>query len=695
MENCNDILVHLLNHSENEVVEFKAAKNNYDVDDLGKYFSALSNEANLREHDFAWIVFGVDNKTHIVTGTNFKEGEQALNRLKQDMSQHTTDNLIFREIVPLFIEGKRVLMFKIPASPRNIVMHWKGIAYARDGESLKPLNQTKRDEIRNQSPIPDWTAQLVPNATIDDLDELALATARVMYKKVHSNIPSQEIDGWSKEDFLSNSNMMRDGQITRAAILLLGKPLSLNKIHPAVAQITWTLQDDEDIVDDYEHFTIPFLLTVDKVLAKIRNKTMRELPGGTLFPDTMKQYDDYTIREALHNAIAHQDYTLQQRIVFVESPGKLYYGNGGSFIPGTIENALEHKGPQLHYRNECLCKGMVHFNMIDTVGRGIKKIYMEQKNRFFPISENVSKGLEPEPKIMDFDILKEIGSGSFSTVYHVRHKKTKAEYAIKAIDKRKKTNEEEKPYFKREVEVMYKIHHPNVVKLYGHFEDNNYCYFIMEYISKGNVYHLFPTDKKKRLTTKVCASIIKDVISAVYFMHNMKPPIIHRDIKPENVLLSEGLVAKLTDFGWSNYIQEDEVRKTVCGTPIYLAPEIWMEKGHDETVDIWCIGVLLFELVTSTVPFQGNDIDTLKENILKVKINWPKDINTDAKNLIMKILKIDPKQRISLEEMLKHPFITKYIPDATQYLIKPEEGVQYKPFLISRDDPKTWVPEKI
>lgn len=407
MENYNDILTHLLNHSENEVAEFKAAKNNYDVDDLGKYFSALSNEANLREHDFAWIVFGVDNKTHIVTGTNFKEGEQALNRLKQDMSQHTTDNLIFREIVPLFIEGKRVLMFKIPASPRNIVMHWKGIAYARDGESLKPLNQTKRDEIRHQSPIPDWTAQLVPNASIDDLDELALATARVMYKKVHSNIPAQEIDGWSKEDFLSNSNMMRDGQITRAAILLLGKPLSLNKIHPAVAQITWTLQDEEDIVDDYEHFTIPFLLTVDKVLAKIRNKTMRELPGGTLFPDTMKQYDDYTIREALHNAIAHQDYTLQQRIVFVESPGKLYYGNGGSFIPGTIEKALEHKGPQLHYRNECLCKGMVHFNMIDTVGRGIKKIYMEQKNRFFPMpdydidNENSTVGVTIYGKMLD------------------------------------------------------------------------------------------------------------------------------------------------------------------------------------------------------------------------------------------------------------------------------------------------------
>ena len=317
------------------------------------------------------------------------------------------------------------------------------------------------------------------------------------------------------------------------------------------------------------------------------------------------------------------------------------------------------------------------------------------KSRFLPIPESAAKGLEHEAKITDFEILKELGSGSFGNVYLVRHKETKCEYAIKAIDKRNKTNQEEKPYFRREVEVMYKIHHPNVVKLFGHFEDNNYCYFIMEYISKGNVYNLLPTDKKKRLSTKVCASIIKDVISAIYFLHNMKPPIIHRDIKPENVLLSEGLVAKLTDFGWSNYIQEDEKRTTVCGTPIYLAPEILLEKGHDEAVDIWCIGVLLFELVTAQVPFQGNDIDTLKDNILKLKITWPKDINTDAKNLIMKILKLDPKQRLPLEDMLKHPFITKFIPDASKSLIKPEEGVQYKPFIVCKDDPKKWVPEKI
>ena len=388
MDKYKDIFYRLWEHSENEIVEFKKAETNFDIDELGKYFSALSNEANLRERECGWIIFGVWDKKHQVLGTTFKDGEVALNKLKNDMSQHTTDNLIFQDIVPLEIEGKRVLLFQVPASPRNIVMRWKGIAYGRNGESLKPLNQAKQDAIRQQSPIPDWTAQLLPNATIEDLDDLAIATAKVMFKKVHSSkISAIEVDSWSNEEFLSHSNMMRDGQLTRAAILLLGKPISLQKIHPAVAQITWTWQDEEEIVQDYEHFTIPFILTVDKVLGKIRNRTMRELPGGTLFPDTMKQYDEYTIREALHNAIAHQDYTLQQRIVFVEGPSTLYYGNGGSFIPGTIENALEHKGPQLHYRNECLCRGMVNFNMIDTVGRGIKKIYTEQRNRFFPMPD--------------------------------------------------------------------------------------------------------------------------------------------------------------------------------------------------------------------------------------------------------------------------------------------------------------------
>lgn len=377
----------LINHSESEVVEFKKAENNFDFDDLGKYFSALGNEANLRGLDFAWLVFGYDEKRHEIVGTSYKNGEGALNNLKHDFSQHTTDGQSFREIIPIKVYEKRVLMFKIPASPRNIVMKWKGIAYGRDGESLKPLNQSKQDEIRRQTPAPDWSAEIVSDATIDDLDEVAIAKARKMFKKVHGRIPAEEVNRWSTEDFLSKCELMVNGKLTRAAIILLGKMFSDSKLRPAVAEVTWTLRDENQDVVDYEHFSVPFILTVDEILAKIHNLTLREMPGGTLFPDTMKQYDDYTIREALHNCIAHQDYTLRQRINFVENPGFLYYANGGSFIPGTLENALATNGPQRFFRNACLCKAMVHFNMIDTVSRGIKKMFTEQMERRFPMPD--------------------------------------------------------------------------------------------------------------------------------------------------------------------------------------------------------------------------------------------------------------------------------------------------------------------
>ena len=385
--NFIDIFQSLISHKESEVVEFKKAENSFDFDDLGKYFSALSNEANLRGLDFAWLIFGYDEKRHEIVGTSYKNGESALNNLKHDFAQHTTDGQTFREIVPIEVDGKRILMFKIPASPRNIVMKWKGIAFGRDGESLKPLNQSKMDEIRHQTPEPDWSAELVPNATIDDLDEVAIAKARKMFKKVHSRIPAEEVNRWSTEEFLSKCELMVDGKLTRAAIILLGKMFSDSKLRPAVAEVTWTLRDEKQDVVDYEHFSVPFILTVDEILAKIHNLTLREMPGGTLFPDTMKQYDDYTIREALHNCIAHQDYTLRQRINFVENPGFLYYANGGSFIPGTLENALATNGPQRFFRNACLCKAMVHFNMIDTVSRGIKKMFTEQMERRFPMPD--------------------------------------------------------------------------------------------------------------------------------------------------------------------------------------------------------------------------------------------------------------------------------------------------------------------
>ena len=312
-------------------------------------------------------------------------------------------------------------------------------------------------------------------------------------------------------------------------------------------------------------------------------------------------------------------------------------------------------------------------------------------NRFLPIPGTVLKGLESEPKISDFTILKELGAGSYGRVILVQHKITQAKYAIKCIDKRNKVNIEEKPYFRREIEIMYRVHHPNVVKLFGHFEDNKYCYFIMEYIPGGNVYNLVPKNGFRTVPIQTIASIMKDVISAVYFLHHMSPPIIHRDIKPENVVLDQNMKAKLTDCGWSNYMQGDMKRTTVCGTPVYLAPEIINNRGHDEKVDIWCIGVLLFELLTGISPFQGFDVQTIKYNINRLNIAWQKNMDRDAVDLIKRILKYNPEERISLENMLLHPFMTKFFPNAISCLIKPD-NTQYKLFIISKDNPLTWNP---
>ena len=321
-------------------------------------------------------------------------------------------------------------------------------------------------------------------------------------------------------------------------------------------------------------------------------------------------------------------------------------------------------------------------NAIDT------KFLNDVKNRFLPLPRSASEGLEHEPQIKDFELMKELGVGSFGQVYLAKHKKTKAIYAIKSIDKTDDQNLEEKANFSREVEIMYKLHHPNIVKLYGHFEDSKYCYFIMQYIPKRSVYEIIPKAGKKP-NLQLVASVMKDLISAVYYLHNMKPIIIHRDIKPENILLDENSRAYLTDFGWSNYVQSFKRRTTVCGTPLYLPPEMVNETSHDEKADIWCIGVLLFELSTGRVPFEGRDLESVKANILRLNITWPREIDPEVKDLISQILRLNPKSRLSIEEILSHSFFTKYFPNAVNELIKPDHQ-QNKIFVVSQDDPKTW-----
>ena len=317
-------------------------------------------------------------------------------------------------------------------------------------------------------------------------------------------------------------------------------------------------------------------------------------------------------------------------------------------------------------------------------------------NRFLNFSESVSQGLEREPKISDFDVKKKLGRGSFGEVFLAQHKKTKAIYAIKAINKREKNNENGKLYFKREIDIMYKIRHPNCVRLFGNFEDEDFCYFIMEYAPRGNLYNLIRANKNNGLDKKFVAKIIRELINSIHYLHNMNPPIIHRDIKPENILLMNENTIKLTDFGYANFINdEEELRNTLCGTPLYLAPEMITQSGHGKQVDIWCIGILLFELLTGSPPFLCDNQETLIKYIMKLHILWPKypkeEIDSDAKDLILKILKIDPNERISLVDMVKHPFFVKNCPEYPSYLEK-IPLFNYKPYIISENIPSDDIP---
>ena len=309
------------------------------------------------------------------------------------------------------------------------------------------------------------------------------------------------------------------------------------------------------------------------------------------------------------------------------------------------------------------------------------------KNRFLPLPRSAVEELEHEPNITDFNIIKEIGNGAFAKVYLAVHKKTKVKYAIKAIDKLNLENSMEKTSFNREVEIMYKLDHPNIVKLYSHFEDSKYCYLIMQYLPNGNAYDLLIKSGKKP-DMKLVASIVRDVIRAVYYLHNMVPIIVHRDIKPENILLDENYNAHLIDFGWSNYIINGRRRNSICGTPLYYPPEMINDLGHDETADIWCIGILLVELSCGKTPFQGNDIETVGQNISELNLSWPSNIDPDIKDLCSKILKANSNQRPDLEYIYEHKFFMKNIKgeEIDKKLTKPQKQ-KNKIFVVSKDIP--------
>ena len=417
-------LHHLLkNISENEILEFKEAKNAYNFEKIGQYFSALSNEANLSNVSEAWLIFGVNDKRNII-GTQFRPNYPDLQSLKAEVANHTTNRITFIEIHEVTTDSGRVIMFQIPPAPNGLPIAWKGHYYGRDGEELQPLNLEEIDRIRRKGTFVDWSAQICSTASITDLEPLALEKARLQYKVKYPHL-SEQINQWDNITFLNKAKLAINGKITNATILLLGKPESEHFISPSQAKITWILKDKDNLELDYQHFSCPFLLNVEAVYSKIRNLKYRYMRDGSLFPEEIEQYDPYIIREALNNCIAHQDYTLAGRINVVENDaGTLVFSNAGSFIPGSVENVIQQDAPQEQYRNPFLANAMVNLNMIDTIGSGIKRIFIIQKRRFFPMPDYIidnnrvivtitgkvldiayAKLLANNPEISIFDIL--------------------------------------------------------------------------------------------------------------------------------------------------------------------------------------------------------------------------------------------------------------------------------------------------
>lgn len=383
-----DTLESLLSlQAETEVVEFKRAEHNFDDGDLGKYFSALSNEANLKGKSCAWLVFGIENKTHNILGTQYKNTRPSLDAMKKKIADHTTGRHTFIEIYELHCKnGKRVVMFEIPPAPKGIPIAYQDHYYGRDGESLQGLSLEKIERIRNQNLLKDWSAEIIDNASIEDLDPAAITKARELYTNAHQE-KIAEISLWDNTTFLNKAKITIRGKITNTAIVLLGKEESEHLISPAVAKIKWILRGHDNTERDYMIATCPFLLAVDKIYDKIRNLKYRYInpEHKTLFPDEIDTYEPYVIREALNNAIAHQDYTLGGQINVVEYDDKLVFSNKGSFIPGNIERVLISNAPEEQYRNQFLVTAMVGLKMVDTIGSGIRKMYNFQRKRLFPL----------------------------------------------------------------------------------------------------------------------------------------------------------------------------------------------------------------------------------------------------------------------------------------------------------------------
>ena len=263
-------------------------------------------------------------------------------------------------------------------------------------------------------------------------------------------------------------------------------------------------------------------------------------------------------------------------------------------------------------------------------------------------------------KVIEDIFPKQLGSGSFGRVFLVSHNETKKLFALKVIDKRKLLISYGKlDIIYNEINIHSKLYHENIIKLYSVHEDNENINIIMEYAPNGNLYELITKEKNGFSEYKAFEYFIQ-VVNAVYYLHNNN--IIHRDIKPENILIGDDNKIKLCDFGWAKELTLEN-RSTFCGTIEYMAPEIVENENYDYGVDIWSLGILLYELLYGHSPFKANNTKNVILNIKSHELTYDdsnKTVSNSCKDLIKKLLNNNPQKRYKIKDILEHPFIKKH-----------------------------------
>lgn len=397
---------------ETEWLEFKTniseSHSSITYEGVGKYISGISNVACLKDKAYGYLVLGIQDSTWDIVGTNLRMAEAKISN--QDYELWLRKNLspmISFEIEEFDYNGNHIVMFIIPATNSEPV-NFKGEAYLRVGSNLTKLKDFP-DYIRKiYHSQNDWSGEIIDEATFDDLDPEAIAKAREWYANKHEHL-REDMKTWDDVTFLNKARITKKGKITNTAILLLGKPESEHLISPAIARIRWILKDSNGNERDYSIETCPFVLAVSRIFSKIRNLKYRYMNPALLelVPDELETYDPFTIREALNNAIAHQDYSYHGMINVIEHEDRLIFSNVGGFIPDNIHNVLQNDAPEERYRNPFLVGAMVELKMVDTIGSGIRRMFNLQKQRFFPMpdydfSDNKVK-LTIVSKVLDMD----------------------------------------------------------------------------------------------------------------------------------------------------------------------------------------------------------------------------------------------------------------------------------------------------